>query len=91
MALANGLSVNTFSKSDFIVYPNPTNDSVLIALPGGFDSGTLIIYSILGQKVVEENIVKQSPIISMKALNPGTYLYQIQSNGFSKSGKIIKQ
>ncbi len=91
LALANGLSVNTFSKSDFIVYPNPTNDSVLIALPGGFDSGTLIIYSILGQKVVEENIVKQSPIISMKALNPGTYLYQIQSNGFSKSGKIIKE
>ncbi len=91
LALANGLSVNTFSKSDFVVYPNPTNDSVLIALPGGFDSGTLIIYSILGQKVVEENIVKQSPIISMKALNPGTYLYQIQSNGFSKSGKIIKQ
>jgi hypothetical protein len=91
IALSNGLTVNSFSKDDFIVYPNPTNDSITIALPGSFDSGRLIIYTVLGQKVVEKNIIKQSPIISMKSLNKGTYLYQIESNGFSKSGKIIKQ
>jgi len=91
LAKTNGLAVNSFSKNDFIVYPNPTNDSISIALPGSFDSGTLIIYNVLGQKVLEKNIIKQSPIISMKSLNKGVYLYQIESNGFSKSGKIIKQ
>lgn len=91
LAKTNGLAVNSFLKSDFVVYPNPTSDSISIALPGGFDSGTLILYTVLGQKVLEKNIMKQSPIISMKLLSIGTYLYQIESNGFSKSGKIIKQ
>ncbi len=91
LAKTNGLTVNSFSKSDFIVYPNPTSDSISVALPGGFDSGTLIIYSDLGQKVLEKGIVKQSPLISLKSLNKGDYLYQIESNGFSKSGKIIKK
>ncbi len=91
LAKTNGLNVNLFSKSDFVLYPNPTNDSITIALPGDFDSGTLIIYTVLGQKAVEKIITKQSPTISMKSLNKGTYLYQIESNGFSKSGKIIKQ
>jgi hypothetical protein len=91
LAKTNGLAVNSFSKSDFIVYPNPTSDSISVDLPGGFDSGTLIIYSDLGQKVLEKSIVKQSPLISLKSLNKGDYLYQIESNGFSKSGKIIKK
>ena len=91
LALANGLAASAFSKNDFVVYPNPTSDSISIALPKGFDTGTVIIYTVLGQKVGEEKITKQSPVISMKLLNKGTYLYKIESDGFSKSGKIIKQ
>ncbi len=91
LALANGLTVTTFSKNDFVAYPNPTSDSISFALPGGFTTGTVIIYTVLGQKVLEKNISKPIPILSMKSLNKGIYLYQIESNGFSKSGKIIKQ
>jgi serine protease AprX len=91
LALANGLSVNSFSKSDFLVYPNPTSDAVSVSLPKGIDFGNTIIYSVLGQKVLEKTTTKQDPFISLKFLNKGTYLYKIESNGFSKSGKIIKQ
>jgi hypothetical protein len=91
LALANGLSVNSFSKSDFLVYPNPTSDAVSVSLPEGIDFGNTIIYSVLGQKVLEKTTTKQDPFISLKFLNKGTYLYKIESRGFSKSGKIIKQ
>ncbi|HEY6142280.1 MAG TPA: S8 family serine peptidase [Flavobacterium sp.] len=91
LAVANGLSVTDFSKNDFIVYPNPTTDSVSITLSEGFDKGNIIFYSISGQKALEENITKQSSIISTKSLSKGTYLYKIESNGFSKNGKIVKQ
>lgn len=91
LALANGLSVTSFSKNDFVFYPNPTSDSISITLPEDFDKGTVTIYTVLGQKVLEKNILKLSPIISMKSLNKGTYFYKIELNGFSKTGKIIKQ
>ena len=90
-ALANGLSVSDFSKSDFVVYPNPTSDSISVTLKEGFDSGTIILYTVLGQKVLEKKISSQSPVVSMKSIEKGTYLYKIESNRFSKSGKIIKK
>jgi serine protease AprX len=91
LALSNGLSVTDFSKADFVVYPNPTYDSISVTLPNDSDIKTIAIYTILGQKVLEKNISNQSSTISLKSLNSGIYFYKIESNTFSKSGKIIKQ
>lgn len=91
LALSNGLSVANASKNDFVVYPNPATDSISVTLADGFKTGNVILYTVLGQKVLEEKIISQASIISMKSLIKGTYLYKIESNGFSKSGKIVKQ
>ena len=91
LALANGLSVANVSKNDFLVYPNPANDSFSVTLSKGFKTGNIFLYTVLGQKVLEEKITTQSSVIPMKSLVKGTYLYTIESNGFSKSGKIVKQ
>jgi hypothetical protein len=91
LALANGLSVGDISKRDFVVYPNPTTDIVSVTFPLGSKFGIIIIYTVLGQKVIEKKITSQLPTISMKSLSKGIYLYKIVSDGFSKSGKIIKQ
>nr|MBP6759477.1 T9SS type A sorting domain-containing protein [Flavobacterium sp.] len=91
LALSNGLSVTAFSKNDFLVYPNPTNDSVSVTLPNEPNVKTIAVFNILGQKVLEKTISTQSPTISLKNLNSGIYFYKIESNNFSKNGKIIKQ
>lgn len=91
LALTNGLSVTTFSNNDFVVYPNPATDSISVTLAQGFSSGNIVLYTVLGQKVLEEKMTTTSSIISIKSLSKGTYLYKIQSNGFAKSGKIVKE
>ena len=92
LALANGLSVAAFLENDFMVYPNPATDSISVTLPDGLDKGNVILYTVLGQKVLEEKVTKESSVISMKSLIIGTYLYKIEcGNGLFKSGKIVKQ
>ncbi len=91
LAVANGLSVASFSNNDFTVYPNPATDSISVTLNEGFNSGNIVFYTILGQKVLEEKITTTSSVISIKSLSKGTYLYNILSNGFAKSGKIVKE
>lgn len=91
LALANGLAVEKFDKNDFIVYPNPTEDFLTVSFSDKLDSGIFILYSVLGQKVLEEQISKTVPNVSLKTLKKGTYFYKFESNGASKSGKIIKQ
>lgn len=91
LAVANGLAVTDYEKNEFLLYPNPTKDIISIALANGFDKGTIAFYTVLGQKVLEQNITNSSSVVSLKTLNVGTYFYKIESNGFSKSGKIVKQ
>lgn len=91
LALSNGLSVEEFLKNEFTIYPNPTNDQVSFNLPKNSSDKRIYIYSISGQKVLEENSSIQMPTISLKSLSSGIYFYKIESNGYSKTGKIIKQ
>ena len=91
LIVRNQLSTESFSKDDFIIYPNPTTDSISVSLPSKFESGTVFIYTILGQKILEQKVTPQSAVISLKALNQGMYLYKLESDNFYTSGKIIKK
>lgn len=91
LAVSSQLALESFSKDDFILYPNPASDTVSISLPAKFARATVLVYSILGQKVLEQEITSQASIISLKSLNEGMYLYKVESDGFSKTGKIIKK
>lgn len=91
LALSNGLSVEEFLNNEFTIYPNPTTDLVSFSLPKNSSPKKISIYSVSGQKVLEENSSIQMPTISLKSLSGGIYFYKIESNGYSKTGKIIKQ
>lgn len=92
LALNKGtLSINQFSNTNFALYPNPTTDFVTVSFPESFNKGKVIIYTFLGQKILESNLTGQTDSISLKTLSNGIYIYKIESDSFSKVGKIIKQ
>lgn len=91
LALSSGLGVNDFSKTDIFLYPNPVNDFSTVSFSGNFDEGIFQIYTILGQKIMEQTITNASPTISLKTLQSGVYIYKMDYNGNTKTGKLIKQ
>ncbi len=91
LAVSNQLDLNSFSKDDFIIYPNPASDYITVSLPSKFELGTVFLYNMLGQKILEQKVTPQSSMISLKTLEKGMYFYKMESIGFSKTGKILKQ
>ncbi|AOW09653.1 S8 family peptidase [Flavobacterium gilvum] len=91
LALSNGLGVNDFLKNDFVLYPNPTSDFCVVSFPNNLDTATIRIYSIPGQKITEQKISKTLPSVSLKALQSGIYIYEIDWDGKVTTGKLIKQ
>lgn len=87
LALANG----QLTQDDFVVYPNPSPDAIYVQLPETITKGTLVVYSILGQKIMEQATSGQFISLSVAHLQEGIYFYTFDSEGFSKSGKIIKK
>lgn len=82
------LSTNTFNESKVLVYPNPAKDSFAIS---GLSVDTVVeLYTILGNKLMEQNVNEQT-LVDVSNLNSGIYILKITSNGMTSERKIIKQ
>jgi subtilisin family serine protease len=88
---AKTLNVVTFDSPFFGIYPNPVTDIVRVSFPESVTTGSVIFYSLRGEKVFEQQINEAEETFSLQSLTKGLYIYQIQSDAFVKTGKIIKQ
>jgi hypothetical protein len=91
LTLSNGVGTASFSEKDLILYPNPTRDFINIVFPLNSDFAIIRIYDILGKAVLERLIMKEYPSVSLKNLQSGIYIYELDCNGTKKAGKVIKQ
>jgi len=87
LALANG----KLTTDDVVVYPNPSADIIHFNLPENKTKGTIVIYSILGQKIKSQEVATRFVALSIADLPKGIYFYTFDSAEFFKSGKIIKK
>ncbi|PXY45904.1 S8 family serine peptidase [Flavobacterium hydrophilum] len=85
------LAVDSFVNHDFVVYPNPAQTNITFSFSNEINNASVIIYSILGQKVLDKKITGQNPNLSVESLKSGTYFYTLKGDGLHKTGKIIKQ
>ncbi|WP_298238993.1 discoidin domain-containing protein [uncultured Algibacter sp.] len=83
-ALASGLSVNDFDKSQFQIYPNPVKGNQL-HIKGRNTIESVSIYNLLG---VQQKVNINSDIIDVSNLSSGLYILNI-NNQFRH--KFIKQ
>jgi serine protease AprX len=85
------LGTNTSTSNEFNLYPNPVKNTISFTFPNDFKNGTIVFYNTLGQLVLNEKITTQNSKLEVDALKSGIYLYQIEADNFSKTGKIIKE
>lgn len=82
------LSTTTYNESKVVIYPNPTKDSFAIS---GLSYDTIVeLYTILGNKLMEQN-VKEQTVIDVSTLNSGIYILKIISDGVTSERKIIRE
>ncbi len=93
IVITSSLSNDSFSKNNFTLYPNPTNDNITIQLaqPTNFDYA---IQDLTGKTVIgrTEIINSRQAEVSLESVAAGLYLLTIQlENGQRISKKLIKQ
>ena len=87
------LGVENFSsiENEVFVYPNPVETEVSFSFVNKSTTASVVIFSVLGQKILEKKISNQNPIISLEQLKSGLYFYTFDAGDLYKTGKIIKQ
>lgn len=66
------------STSTVSLYPNPTNDVLFIDVER-VDNYSLVIYTISGQKVLEQTLTDKHNLVNVNNLPVGTYFYELSA------------
>jgi serine protease AprX len=90
-ALSTALGNKYVSNQVFAIYPNPTKDFVSVTLPENSKNILITFYNQLGQQVFNKNVDSQNSKLEIQNLSSGIYLYQIEGDNFSKTGKLVKR
>ncbi len=90
-AAAQTLNNIVNDKNVLQLFPNPVNDKLNISFSDGYENVFITIFNTLGQQIIKENISKTTTQLSLESLKAGIYLYKIEGNSISQTGRIIKK
>lgn len=84
------LSVETQTKKQFKIYPNPVKDLITIQVEDYFNNASITLSTIYGQTILKkENLYDNEIQIDITKQLSGIYFITIENNGVKSTHKII--
>lgn len=84
------LSNSDFEKQSHTVFPNPVLNTLNVISSQSYQNARVIIFDVLGKKVMETLLEKDKTTIDTRQLIKGLYLVKILSDDLTVYKKIIK-
>lgn len=92
LELARLLSINELELNEGIsIYPNPSTDNIKVSLPKSMGYASVVVFNVLGKKVITQEVSLTDNIIKISHLNSGVYLLKITNGNVSKTLKLVKE
>jgi len=89
-AVVLSVEESAFAKA-YTMSPNPANSVFQVQFPEGNSQATVIVYDLLGKRVLTKEITNTNNSIDVNTLTSGVYIVQIQDSERSTTQKLIKQ
>ena len=83
------LGMDDFDKTNLVFYPNPTSDILNIRYKNNIDQ--LVVYNLLGQKVMMQRFDNNEVQLDMSALASGNYLIELHSDNQIQIIKVVRK
>lgn len=85
-----GVSDNSNTENNFLVYPNPSNGEINIKSRMDVSEATISIFDMNGRKVFSQKVeLHQAATVNASGLTPGVYVMQIDGANRSQTTKLI--
>jgi uncharacterized repeat protein (TIGR01451 family) len=85
------LGTNQFADNNMSIYPNPVQNAFMLKGKNFKNIQQLEIYNVVGQKVLAVANPAADAQFDISALNSGTYIVKITSDGAKSTLKLVKQ
>jgi len=86
----SSLSSSNSTLNELIIYPNPTNDKLILKTPSHLIGSNVNMYSTLGQSLSNFTLDEVNTSIDLSSFKKGIYLLKFQTDNGSFVKEIIK-
>jgi hypothetical protein len=83
-------NINPNNSYIISVYPNPAKNTIIVSIPFVSNESTLIIYNIVGQELLKQQITDIKTRIDISNLTSGIYFVRVKTENGMREKKIIK-
>lgn len=83
----NALSVDTFNKANFNIYPNPTNTGFVNITTKANTAVNVTVYDVLGKQVLNKTLNNNT--LDVTSLTTGVYILKLNQNGTSTTKRLV--
>jgi hypothetical protein len=88
MSMATLENANINIDNAIQIFPNPSSSSISVSIPENIEIENAVIYSVLGQKIME---TKSQKTWDIAAFSSGIHFLTIQTNKGTKQFKFVKE
>ena len=90
--ISQTVGINELENKDINlnIYPDPAKESITIESPLMTNDGTIKVYNIQGQLMLEQPMLQIQTVINISGFAKGVYFVRIIGNGINASKKIVK-
>ncbi len=81
----------SFGNNTFRMYPNPAEDHITIETSTSAKDAMLYLYTMQGQLLLQQAILKDKTNIDISKLSKGVYIVKLQSNTMGYVTRIVKE
>ena len=85
------LSIDALTSLDFLLYPNPGDESIQIDLPEFADNTKYTIYDLVGRVITQGMLSSVDHSINISDLKSGSYLLRLKNDNKNGVKKFIKK
>lgn len=79
--------LDAFSNSSFLIFPNPTNETINVKVDDNVMIKKMEVINQLGQVVIEKNLTTS---VNVSHLADGIYIVKLSTNKGAMTSKFIK-
>ena len=91
-AMQLALELRDSQRIKFRIFPNPVDNILQITFPANVDQAQLVVFDVLGKRVLETVVFEQDNHVNLETLSNGIYLAKLQAaNGTFNTFKLIKE
>lgn len=89
LTITNNLGINNIKSNEFVIYPNPVKDFLIIK--GNTIINKVTVFNSLGQLLFEKNQNNNEFSLDLTNLSTGHYFIKVESNDKKQVLKVIKE